>query len=150
MKLAILAFGVLFCFSAVPVLAEDAVPKDSGIWGSCKTPGAPGPNEVCKNTTEATDVVKNIINTFLYAIGILSVILIIHSGFKYITSGGNPEGIKGAKSTLTYAVVGLIVAMLAFTIVNFVVDKFKSDPPATTTTTTKAADQAADREGVIG
>ncbi len=117
-KTMILAMGVLFCFSAVPAQAQ--------VWGACDGDKAPvtGSTAICGDETAATDLVKRIIDVFLYAIGALSVIMIIHSGLKYINSRGDPEAVKSAKNTLMYAVVGLIVAILAFTIVNFVIKEF--------------------------
>ena len=131
LKTAILATGVLLFFSAAPVQAQDSSgtenqTKKSGIWGACEGSAGSNGSTICGDQTEATGIVKNIINLFLYAIGILSVILIIHSGLKYVTSRGDAENVKSAKNTLLYAVVGLIVAMMAFTIVNFVIDKFGS------------------------
>lgn len=130
MKMAILAVSVLLCFSAVPVLAQPSLDQgdtggssNSGIWGACDDT-ATDSNTICGDDTEAIDIVKRIINVLLYIIGILSVVMIIFSGLKYVNSRGDAESIKSAKNTLLYAVVGLVVAMLAFTIVNFVVGRF--------------------------
>ena len=60
---------------------------------------------------------------FLIAGGI-SVIFIIVGGLRYVISAGNPEDTKRAKDTIIYAVVGLIVSMLAFTVVGFVAERF--------------------------
>ena len=67
------------------------------------------------------DMVKTVVNLLLYVIGAAAVIMIIFGGFKYITSGGDAAGVTSAKNTIMYAVIGLIVAALAFAIVNFVV-----------------------------
>lgn len=108
--------GVMVLFPVAPVEAQ-------GIWGGCDPSIS---NEICGDTTEAEDVAKRVINVFLFAIGVLSVIMIIHSGLKYVTSRGDAEQVKSAKNTLLYAVIGLIVALLSFTIVNFVVDALDS------------------------
>ena len=68
-------------------------------------------------------LIKTIVNVLLWAVGILSVIMIIFSGFRYITSAGDAAKTKSAQSTLTYAVVGLIVAVFAWAIVNIVLDR---------------------------
>lgn len=65
-------------------------------------------------------VIANIINILSAVIGVAAVIMIILAGFKYITSGGDPSGIKSAKDSLIYAIVGLLVVALAQTIVRFV------------------------------
>ena len=68
-------------------------------------------------------LIKTVVNVLLWAVGILSVIMIIFSGFRYITSAGDATKTKSAQSTLTYAVVGLIVAVFAWAIVNIVLDR---------------------------
>jgi divalent metal cation (Fe/Co/Zn/Cd) transporter len=61
----------------------------------------------------------------LFIVGLLSVIVIIYSGILYIISAGNSNTVQKAKTTLTYAVVGLIVAILSYAIVSFVVNALK-------------------------
>jgi hypothetical protein len=46
--------------------------------------------------------------------------VIIFGGIRYVTSTGDSSRVKAAKDTVTYAVIGLIVALLAYAIVNFV------------------------------
>ena len=60
------------------------------------------------------------INTVLVLTGILCTIFIIMAGIKYATSGGDEKKITSAKHTLTYAIIGLVIALLAGIIVNFV------------------------------
>ena len=85
-----------------------------------------GSSTVCSSvgTDKADSMVKIIINTLLSLLGIIAVIMIVVGGIRYTTSAGDSARIKGAKDTITYSVVGLIVAILSFTIVNFVLDKF--------------------------
>lgn len=71
-----------------------------------------------------TGKIGNIVNVALYIAGALAVLVIIYSGIRYITSTGDAARIKAAKDTLIYAIVGLIVAMLAYAIVNFVIGRF--------------------------
>src|SRR5258708_4350148 len=68
--------------------------------------------------------IKNITNTLLLVIGIAAVIMLIIGGFRYVFSAGDPAATKGAKDTIIYAIVGIIVALLAFAIVNFVLARF--------------------------
>ena len=68
-------------------------------------------------------LIKTVVNVLLWAVGILSVIMIIFSGFRYITSAGDASKTKSAQSTLTYSVVGLIVAIMAYAIVNMVTNR---------------------------
>lgn len=61
-----------------------------------------------------------VINIFSLIVGIVAVIMIIVGGLKYITSGGDSGNVTGAKNTIIYAIVGLVVVALAQFIVKFV------------------------------
>jgi multisubunit Na+/H+ antiporter MnhB subunit len=71
--------------------------------------------------TNVNNVIKNIINVLLFVIGAVAVIVIIVAGIRYTTSGGNSNSVAAAKNTLLYAVIGLVVAVFAYAIVNFVI-----------------------------
>ena len=73
---------------------------------------------------ESDGIFKTVINVLLFLIGAISVIMIIYGGIRYVTSGGDQGAVTSAKNTILYAVVGLVVAILAYAIVNFVVDAF--------------------------
>ena len=68
-------------------------------------------------------LIKTVVNVLLWAVGVLSVIMIIFSGLRYITSAGDASKTKSAQSTLIYSVVGLIVAIMAYAIVNMVTNR---------------------------
>ena len=80
----------------------------------------------CTNTSlgdpegGATALIKKIINILSVIIGAIAVVMIIIGGFRYITSAGSAEGTKGARQTIVYAIVGLIIVALAQIIVHFV------------------------------
>lgn len=71
-------------------------------------------------------VFKTITNVLLFLIGAISVIMLIIGGIRYTTSNGDSSAVQGAKNTILYSVVGIIVAILAFAVVNFVVTAFTS------------------------
>jgi multisubunit Na+/H+ antiporter MnhB subunit len=70
------------------------------------------------------DTINTVTNVLLFVIGTVSVIMIIVGGIRYTTSNGDSSQISAAKNTVLYAVVGLVVALLAYAIVNFVVTQF--------------------------
>lgn len=72
------------------------------------------------NPTDLNSVIKSIVNVMLFIIGALAVIMIIYSGIRFATSGGNASTVTSARQTLIYAVVGLVIAILAYAIVNWV------------------------------
>ena len=65
--------------------------------------------------------VKKVINAVLYVVGILAVVMVIIGGVQYTTSGGDQAAVTKAKNTILYGIVGLVIAILAYAIVNFVV-----------------------------
>lgn len=71
-------------------------------------------------------LVAQIINIFSLVVGIVAVIMLIYSGFRYVTSGGDTSKIEEAKKTLIYAIVGLIIVALAQVIVKFILVKLSS------------------------
>lgn len=64
--------------------------------------------------------IQGILTAVFSIIGIVSVIMIILGGISYATSQGDPGKVKKGKDTILYGIIGLIVALLAFAIVNFV------------------------------
>jgi len=79
------------------------------------------------STATASDSVNNIITTviniFSLIVGVVAVIMIIVGGFRYITSGGDSGNVSGAKNTILFAIVGLVIVALAQIIVKFVLGK---------------------------
>lgn len=63
-----------------------------------------------------------IANVLIFIVGIIAVIMLIIGGIRYAVSGGDDSNVKAAKNTILYAIVGLVVAFVAFAAVNFVVD----------------------------
>ena len=69
-------------------------------------------------------LISILINFLLWTVGVLSVVMIIFSGFRYITSAGDAAKTKSAQTALTYSIVGLIVAVLAWVIVKMILRQF--------------------------
>ncbi|MDO4271386.1 MAG: hypothetical protein Q4C83_00140 [Candidatus Saccharibacteria bacterium] len=69
----------------------------------------------------ASKVLTNGLNIAYYIIGIVAVGMIVYSGIQYITSNGDAGKAKKAQQTIVYAIVGLIVAVGAYAITNFVI-----------------------------
>ena len=76
------------------------------------------------NDTSLEDMITSVINVLLYIAGIIAVIMIIIGGIKYMTSGGDANGISSAKNTVLYSVIGLVLVILAYAIVNWVIGAF--------------------------
>ena len=122
--------AAMFALSApalVPVAAH-AAPADNAINdGLCEglNTATGGTTDSCtdapdEGTGSLQGIIKTIINIFSLVVGFVSVIMIILGGFKYITSGGESSNVSGAKNTIMYAIIGLIIVALAQVIVRFV------------------------------
>lgn len=73
------------------------------------------------NGTELNTGIINIINAVIAALGIVAVVVIIIGGVGYMTSSGDAGKVKKAKDTILYGVIGLVICVLAFAIVNWVI-----------------------------
>ena len=67
------------------------------------------------------DNITGIINAVIAVLGIVAVVVIIVGGIGYMTSSGDAGKVKKAKDTILYGVIGLVIVVLAFAIVNFVI-----------------------------
>ena len=76
--------------------------------------------ETKDNPTDIRVRVVAIINVILTLLGIVTVVLIIFAGFKWMTAAGNEEQVSKAKKTLTSAVIGLIIILVAWSITSFI------------------------------
>lgn len=83
----------------------------------CAKPGA------SEGSTKIETLIRNIINVISAIVGAICVVMIIIGGFRYVTSGGDSNHVSGAKNTILYAVVGLIIVAFAQIIVRFVLER---------------------------
>lgn len=117
-KLSILAFFAVGSLATVAV-----APQASAFnpFGACKGDSS---SQVCKasSSNNMGALVSNITSVLLWAIGAVSVIMIVIGGFKYVTSNGDSNSIQSAKNTILYSAIGLAVAILGQGIVIFVVN----------------------------
>ena len=81
---------------------------------------------------ELMDRTKGVLDTVYLWIGIIAVIFIVIGGIKYMTSQGEAEQIKRAKSTITFSIIGLVVTLAAFAITNFFIDALNGRAPSDT------------------
>jgi hypothetical protein len=72
----------------------------------------------------AKDLIPGILTTVYWAAGVSAVIVIVVAGIFYAISQGDATKIKRAKEAILYALVGLVVVMVAFVITNFIAGRF--------------------------
>lgn len=115
------ALAILSFSQATPVAATDVTKQiqtglcagsNLNLSGRCVKPS---------NSTKTLDkFIHNIVNVLSAIVGVVAVIMIIFGGFRYITSGGNDTSVTGAKNTILYAIIGLVIVALSQVIVHFV------------------------------
>ena len=67
---------------------------------------------------------QTITNVLLFVVGAISVIMLIIGGIRYVVSGGDSTAVQGAKNTILYAIVGIVICLLAYAVVSFVIGSF--------------------------
>lgn len=116
----VFALGVSFVAPALqPVDTTYALTAREGA------DGARGDEQPAEVTGEG-GVFRTITNVLLFIIGAISVIMLIIGGIRYVVSGGDSSAVTSAKNTILYAIVGIIVALLAYALVNFVLNSFSA------------------------
>lgn len=89
-------------------------------WASCLDTSADPTGTGVAKLSCAWIALQNVINAALVLSALVAVFLIIYSGIQYVTSGGDKEKVDNARKRLTYAIIGLIVIIFSFAIVNFI------------------------------
>ena len=82
---------------------------------------------------------NKIINVVIGVLGVVAVAVVIYGGFLFLTAQGDPGKIKKGKDSITWGIIGLIIALLSWSIINFVLSSTMSVPAAQNSTTTTTA-----------
>lgn len=88
---------------------------------------------------------RQITNTILYIVGVIAVIMLIIGGIRYVISGGDSKKVTDAKNTVLYAIIGLVVAVFAYAIVNFVITSL----PSSDSKTVKLPSEQEEQQGLL-
>lgn len=118
---ATLSLAMMVGLLAIPVtvFAQDGTSPADQIQG-----GVDDINPQGDESPELSEQIEIVVNILLFLLGAIAVIMIIIGGIRYATANGDQSAVTSAKNTILYAVIGLIVAILAYAIVNFVLDAF--------------------------
>ena len=123
MKKAVIGFILAICMG---LLSPNVLAVDLGHDPICDTITDPVALEAsgCAAPAEGEasvgQVAQNIINVVIAVLGLVAVIFVIVGAVQYMTSQGDPGKAKKARDTIVYAILGVVLAALAYTIVNFV------------------------------
>ncbi len=114
--LAVAMVGATTLMPAASVSAESAV--DATIQTKAeKAKGFLGSSE---QNSDLMGTLQAIVNVVIGIIGFVAVVMTVIGGFQYTLSAGDAGKVKKAKDTILYGIIGLVVALLSFAIVNFV------------------------------
>lgn len=119
----VVAFLAVFTLTPAKVLAEgvevgnDKACTELSDTEALKAAGCPSPDG---DDIKVGTVVQNIINAVITVLGIVAVLFVVVGAVGYTTSQGDPAKTKKARDTILYAILGVVLAVLAYTIVNFV------------------------------
>jgi hypothetical protein len=131
-------------FALVPALVLSlgfAVPGvvHAQATGNCTdvTAGGIGNGASCAQPTGAAQnlfgdgsIFNTVTNILLFLIGAVSVVMLIIGGIRYVVSGGDQGAVTSAKNTILYAIIGIVIAFLAFAAVRFVTDQLQKSSSA--------------------
>lgn len=117
----LLAYGTISALAVATFITLSVSPSASaqqgGIMGGVQAAQGTG---VPTSLFGGSGIVTTVTNILLFIAGALAVIMIIWGGLRYATSAGNSANVTAAKNTVLYAIVGLIIAFLAFAVVNWI------------------------------
>lgn len=114
----IVAAGLAAVAFMMPAHAADCSDAAKCINDGLTSTGSTGGSKDLKT------VFGQVANVLLFLVAAIGVIVIIIGGIRYVISQGDAKQIESAKNTILYAVIGIIVAILAYAIVQFVIKSF--------------------------
>ena len=120
----VLALGLGFAAPVVAGAACDTTNLTVSSGVDCAGSGSGTPTTLFGDT----GIFGKIVNIMLFIVGAVAVIMLIIGGIRYVTSNGAQDQVTAAKNTIMYAIIGIIVAVLAYAIVNFVVKGLAGTP----------------------
>ena len=133
-KRLVLLFTLFGAFILAPVCAGGTIyaTTDEDLQAACaaaeqngtKTPSYCANLSYDKNPISGNDgIIIKVANVVAFAAGAVAVFMVVYGGFRYIISNGDPAKITSARQVITYALIGLVVTVLARSIIVFVINR---------------------------
>lgn len=115
------ALALTLSFVAPSVTLAAACPDNPDIKaGPSAGADCARPASGAENLFGPGGVFITITNILLFIIGAIAVVMLIIGGIRYVVSSGDQNAVTSAKNTILYAIIGIVVAFLAYAAVNFV------------------------------
>ncbi len=118
-----LPVAALIASAVLPMSPAFAVTCDpaNGLDGSAECAQGNGQPD---NLVGNGGIFQTVTNILLFIIGAVAVIMLVIGGIRYTISNGDSNQVTAAKNTILYAIIGIVVAILAYAAVNFVITSF--------------------------
>ena len=121
---AVLTLGLGSILASTPASAADCDVDSLSISGGAQC--AQG-NDQPADLFGQEGIFKTVTDVLLFLIGAIAVIMLIIGGIRYTTSNGDQGAVTSAKNTILYAIVGIVVAVLAYAVIGFVTSQFAAE-----------------------
>jgi Type IV secretion system pilin len=122
----IIVTSALFALAFAPLLGTGlaaAASATSAKGEVCQGLGEASGNCTAGQNSELNTAMTNALNVLSVIAGFTAIVMIIISGIRFMTAAGDPSGIASARTSLIYALVGLVVVAMAQFIVHFVLGR---------------------------
>ena len=124
--LTVQAMTVAFGFSAFSLAAVAVVPATAqaactGTFNITNGADCAAPTGAKADLFATNGLFNKIANTLIFLVGAIAVLFLIIGGLRYVVSNGDAKNVEAAKNTILYAIVGIVVAILAYAAVKFVI-----------------------------
>ncbi|MFZ1323853.1 MAG: pilin [Candidatus Saccharimonadales bacterium] len=126
-----IVLAALALLPLLPALSVSAQVDENAKKAACEGLGSVGSDcEEAEGESAVSGLIRATVEILSFIVGVAAVIMVIIGGLKYITSNGDANSISSAKNTILYAIIGLVIAVLAQGIVRFVFKRVSPDQPA--------------------
>ncbi len=128
-KLTVISLVAMFSLGMTFVVAPGASAQSPIL--DCRD-SALAASDLCKEFLDNSDggrifgpdsLISRVVETIIFVSGSIAVLMIVIGGLRYAISNGDPQGIANAKNTIIYAIVGLVIALMAEAILRFVLQR---------------------------
>lgn len=117
LNLIALGFGVSLWFNPTPVFAQTT------RWSDVCVGNGFSENADSVATIQGFEcLIANLFVVFITLVGLSGFVMFIYASFRWLISGGDSKGTTAARNSMTYAVIGLVVSLSAFIIINLVAE----------------------------
>lgn len=113
-------FVACFVFVLAATITASPAQAQTQAWtGVCIQTFEVNGNQVVVPTIQGAQcLIANVLAVVVRLVGLAGFIMLIVGAFRYMLSGGNAKGTEGAKNTMTFAIIGLVIVLSAFIILN--------------------------------